>query len=69
MSTDSKFAPRALTASEYVRELFGPEVPRKKPENGLKIDVDAKMSGTTSVGNRGFDASLLRASSRTPEKI
>ncbi len=25
MSTDSKFAPRALTASEYVRELFGPE--------------------------------------------
>ena len=25
MSTDSKFAPRSLTASEYVRELFGPE--------------------------------------------
>jgi len=25
VSTDSKFAPRALTASEYVRELFGPE--------------------------------------------
>ena len=25
MSTDSKFAPRTLTASEYVRELFGPE--------------------------------------------
>jgi hypothetical protein len=25
MSTDSKFAARSLTASEYVRELFGPE--------------------------------------------
>ena len=25
MSTDSTFAPRSLTASEYVRELFGPE--------------------------------------------
>ena len=25
MSTDSKFAPRTLTAPEYVRELFGPE--------------------------------------------
>ena len=25
MSTDGKFAPRSLTASEYVRELFGPE--------------------------------------------
>ncbi|HXN74462.1 MAG TPA: DNA-primase RepB domain-containing protein [Candidatus Acidoferrales bacterium] len=25
MSADSKFAPRSLTASEYVRELFGPE--------------------------------------------
>src|SRR5258708_14681392 len=25
MSTDSKFAPRSLTASEYVRRLFGPE--------------------------------------------
>jgi len=25
VSTDSTFAPRALTASEYVRELFGPE--------------------------------------------
>jgi len=25
MSIDSKFAPRTLTASEYVRELFGPE--------------------------------------------
>ena len=25
MSTDSRFAPRTLTASEYVRELFGPE--------------------------------------------
>ena len=25
MSTDSKFAPRTLTASAYVRELFGPE--------------------------------------------
>lgn len=25
MSTDRKFAPRSLTASEYVRELFGPE--------------------------------------------
>ncbi len=25
MSTNSKFAPRSLTASEYVRELFGPE--------------------------------------------
>jgi hypothetical protein len=25
MSTDTKFAPRSLTASEYVRELFGPE--------------------------------------------
>jgi len=25
MSTDSKFAPRSLTASEYVRKLFGPE--------------------------------------------
>jgi len=25
MSTDSKFAPRTLTASEYVRKLFGPE--------------------------------------------
>ncbi|MGC1660230.1 MAG: DNA-primase RepB domain-containing protein [Candidatus Acidiferrales bacterium] len=25
MSTDSKFAPRSLTASEYVRELFGPD--------------------------------------------
>jgi RepB DNA-primase N-terminal domain len=25
VSTDSKFAPRCLTASEYVRELFGPE--------------------------------------------
>jgi RepB DNA-primase from phage plasmid len=25
MSTDSKFTPRTLTASEYVRELFGPE--------------------------------------------
>ena len=24
MSTDSTFAPRALTASEYVRELFEP---------------------------------------------
>ena len=24
MTTDSKFAPRSLTASEYVRELFGP---------------------------------------------
>jgi hypothetical protein len=24
MSTDNKFAPRTLTASEYVRELFGP---------------------------------------------
>jgi hypothetical protein len=24
VSTDSKFAPRSLTASEYVRELFGP---------------------------------------------
>jgi hypothetical protein len=26
MSTDSKFAPRTLTDSEYVRELFAPEV-------------------------------------------
>ena len=25
MSTDSNFAPRSLTASEYVRELFGPD--------------------------------------------
>jgi hypothetical protein len=25
MTTDSKFAPRTLTASEYVRNLFGPE--------------------------------------------
>ncbi|MGA2814645.1 MAG: DNA-primase RepB domain-containing protein [Candidatus Acidiferrum sp.] len=25
MTTDNKFAPRSLTASEYVRELFGPE--------------------------------------------
>src|SRR5712664_4817038 len=25
MSTDSAFTPRSLTASEYVRELFGPE--------------------------------------------
>jgi len=25
VSTDSKFAPRSLTASEYVRELFGPD--------------------------------------------
>jgi hypothetical protein len=25
VSTDSKFAPRSLTASQYVRELFGPE--------------------------------------------
>ena len=25
MTTDSKIAPRSLTASEYVRELFGPE--------------------------------------------
>ncbi|HWO32352.1 MAG TPA: hypothetical protein VNO32_26445 [Candidatus Acidoferrum sp.] len=25
MTTDSKFPPRNLTASEYVRELFGPE--------------------------------------------
>jgi hypothetical protein len=25
MSTDSKFAPRSLTAAEYVRKLFGPE--------------------------------------------
>jgi hypothetical protein len=25
VSTDSRFAPRSLTASEYVRELFGPE--------------------------------------------
>lgn len=25
MSTDSKFAPRSLTASQYVRELFGPD--------------------------------------------
>jgi RepB DNA-primase from phage plasmid len=25
VSTDTKFAPRSLTASEYVRELFGPE--------------------------------------------
>jgi hypothetical protein len=25
VSTDGKFAPRSLTASEYVRELFGPE--------------------------------------------
>jgi len=25
MSTDTAFAPRSLTASEYVRELFGPE--------------------------------------------
>jgi hypothetical protein len=25
MTTDTKFAPRSLTASEYVRELFGPE--------------------------------------------
>jgi hypothetical protein len=25
MTTDSKFAPRSLTASEYVRALFGPE--------------------------------------------
>jgi hypothetical protein len=25
VSTDSRFTPRALTASEYVRELFGPE--------------------------------------------
>jgi len=25
MTTDSKFAPRSLTASEYVRELFGPD--------------------------------------------
>jgi hypothetical protein len=25
MSTDRKFAPRSLTASRYVLELFGPE--------------------------------------------
>jgi hypothetical protein len=24
MSTDTRFTPRSLTASEYVRELFGP---------------------------------------------
>jgi hypothetical protein len=25
MTTNSKFTPRSLTATEYVRELFGPE--------------------------------------------
>jgi hypothetical protein len=41
VSTDSKFAPRSLTASEYVRELFG-------PEDNAAILVRNRSTGQTS---------------------
>lgn len=41
MSTDSKFAPRSLTASEYVRELF-------EPEDNAAILVRNRSTGQTS---------------------
>jgi hypothetical protein len=40
VSTDRKFAPRALTASEYVRELF-------RPEDNVAILVRKRSSGHT----------------------
>ena len=45
MSTDSKFAPRSLTASEYVRELFG-------PEDNAAILVRNRSTGHTSSNHR-----------------
>jgi hypothetical protein len=40
MSADTKFAPRSLTASEYVRELFG-------PEDGVAILARNRSTGHT----------------------
>lgn len=59
MSTDLKFAPRALTASEYVRELFG-------PEDNAAILVRNRSTGHTSqsiakaetIASPGFQAWL-----------
>lgn len=59
MSTDSTFAPRTLTASEYVRELFGPEdsaaILVRNRSNGHTVQTIAKAE---TIAGRAFQSWL-----------
>jgi hypothetical protein len=54
MSTESKFAPRSLTASEYVRELFGPgdsaAILVRNRSTGHTVQTIAKAEAIASPG-------------------
>ena len=63
MSTDSKFAPRILTASEYVRKLFGPEdnaaIVVRNRSNGHTVQTIAKAEN---IASPDFQSWLARQS-------
>ena len=67
MSTDSKFVPRNLTASEYVRELFGPEdnaaILVRNRSTGHTVQTIAKAEAIASPGFQSWLANQSVAGS------
>src|ERR1700687_1227596 len=67
MSTDSKFVPRNLTASEYVRELFGPEdnaaILARSRSTGHTVQTIAKAEAIASPGFQSWLANQSAAGS------
>lgn len=67
MSTDSKFVPRTLTASEYVRELFGPAdnaaILVRNRSTGHTVQTIAKAEAIASSGFQSWLANQSAAGS------
>jgi hypothetical protein len=67
VSTDNKFAPRALTASEYVRELFGPQdnsaILVRNRSTGHTVQTIAKAEAIASLGFQSWLANQNAAGS------
>jgi len=67
MSTESKFAPRSLTASEYVRELFGPSdsaaILVRNRSTGHTVQTIAKAEAIASPGFQSWLANQSAAGS------
>jgi len=65
MSSDTAFAPRSLTASEYVRELFGPEdnaaILVRNRSTGHTVQTIAKAEA---IASPGFQTWLANQNSR-----
>jgi hypothetical protein len=67
MSTESKFAPRSLTASDYVRELFGPgdsaAILVRNRSTGHTVQTIAKAEAIASPGFQSWLANQSAAGS------